>query len=73
MLMLKVNTHKHEQYPNVQLSKWMTHVVINSTSLIQSLAKFEQCESVWMNLLAWKCKMMEHPTLQLMLFNSKIT
>jgi len=28
----------------------MTHVVTNSTSLIQGLIKFEQCEHVWMNL-----------------------
>jgi hypothetical protein len=27
MLMLKVNTHKRTQYCNVQLSKWMIHVV----------------------------------------------
>lgn len=40
----------------------MTHVLTNSTPLIQSLVKFEQCESVWMNLLAWKRKMMEPPT-----------
>jgi hypothetical protein len=62
MLTLKINTHKRTQYYNIQLSKWMTHVVTNSTSLIQGLVRFEQCGGVWMNLLAWRCKMMEHPT-----------
>jgi hypothetical protein len=62
MLTLKVNTHKHTQYYNIQLSKWMTPVVTDSTSLIKGLVMFELCRHVWMNLLAWRWKMMEHLT-----------